>query len=60
LPEILSERLRWIVLYHLSRTNNLPALAHAAVAEVLDRERASGEVVLTEQEQASPWMEVSA
>ncbi len=60
LPEILSERLRWIVLYHLSRTNNLPALAHAAVAEVLDRERSSGEVVLTEQEQASPWMEVSA
>ena len=39
LPELLCDRLRWVVLYHLSRTNNLPALAAAAVAEALERER---------------------
>ena len=59
LPELLSDRLRWIVLYHLSRTNNLPALAHSEVAEVLERERGRTEIVLSEQDQSTAWMEVT-
>ena len=43
LPELVGDRLRWVVLYHLSRTNNLPALAAAAIGEVLDRERCSAQ-----------------
>ncbi len=31
MPDLLCDRLRYLVLYHLSRTNNLPALAAAAV-----------------------------
>ena len=38
LPELVSDRLRWVMLYHLSQTNNLPALAAAAVSEALARE----------------------
>lgn len=58
LPDLLGDRLRWVVLYHLSRTNNLPALAHAAVAAALERERCSAEVVLSDQFEPSPWLEV--
>jgi phosphoribosyl 1,2-cyclic phosphodiesterase len=60
LPEMLTDRLRWIVLYHLSRTNNLPALAHASVAEVLEREGSRATVTIADQDQPSAWMEVSA
>jgi len=59
LPELLTERLRWVVLYHLSRTNNLPALAAAVIAEALAREGARAEVALTNQCDPTPWMEVS-
>jgi phosphoribosyl 1,2-cyclic phosphodiesterase len=59
LPELLTERLRWVVLYHLSRTNNLPALAAAVIAEALGREGARAEVALTNQFDPTPWMEVS-
>ncbi len=58
LPELLSERLRWVVLYHLSRTNNLPALAAAAVGEALAREGCPALFVLSEQFQPTPWLEV--
>jgi phosphoribosyl 1,2-cyclic phosphodiesterase len=60
LPEMLHDRLRWVVLYHLSRTNNLPALAHATVSEVLEREGSKAGVALADQDQPSDWMEVSA
>jgi phosphoribosyl 1,2-cyclic phosphodiesterase len=59
LPELLSDRLRWVVLYHLSRTNNLPGLAAATLGEVLDRERCGARLAVTEQDHPSPWLEVS-
>ncbi len=58
LPELLSDRLRWVVLYHLSQINNLPALAAQAIGEQLDREGARAEVTLTWQDQTSPWLDV--
>jgi phosphoribosyl 1,2-cyclic phosphodiesterase len=58
LPELLCERLRWVVLYHLSRTNNLPVLAAATVGEALAREGCAAGVEVTGQHQPSPWLEV--
>jgi phosphoribosyl 1,2-cyclic phosphodiesterase len=59
LPELMTDRLRCVVLYHLSETNNLPALAAAAVGEVLDRERCSARMVVAEQDHPSPGLEVT-
>ncbi len=59
LPELMTDRLHSVVLYHLSETNNLPALAAAAVGEVLDRERCAARLVVAEQDNPSPWLEVS-
>ncbi|HEX9941578.1 MAG TPA: MBL fold metallo-hydrolase [Thermoanaerobaculia bacterium] len=59
LPELLGDRLRWVVLYHLSRTNNLPALAAAAVGEALDREGCPARLAITEQDHPTPWLEVT-
>jgi phosphoribosyl 1,2-cyclic phosphodiesterase len=56
--ELAGDRLRWVVLYHLSSTNNLPALAAAAVGEVLSRLGAATEVALSEQDRPTPWLEV--
>ncbi|MEO8197668.1 MAG: MBL fold metallo-hydrolase [Thermoanaerobaculia bacterium] len=58
LPELLAARLRFVVLYHLSRTNNLPALAAAEVAETLAREGSSAEIVISSQFEPSSWLEV--
>jgi len=58
LPELVSARLRWLVLYHLSRTNNLPALAAAEIGETLAREGSPALLVLSEQFQPTPWLEV--
>jgi len=58
LPELLGDRLRWVVLYHLSQTNNLPALAVAEIGEALAREGAAAEIALTEQDRPTPWLEV--
>jgi len=59
LPELVGDRLRWVVLYHLSRTNNLPTLAAAAVGEALDREGCPAQMAVTEQDHPTPWLEVS-
>lgn len=59
LPELMGDRLRWVVLYHLSRTNNLPALAAAAIGEALDREGCTAQMAVTEQHHPTPWLEVS-
>jgi phosphoribosyl 1,2-cyclic phosphodiesterase len=59
LPELLCGRLRWVVCYHLSRTNNLPALAAAVVTEALSREGSGAQVAVTCQAEPTPWMEVS-
>jgi phosphoribosyl 1,2-cyclic phosphodiesterase len=58
LAELLSDRLQTVVLYHLSRTNNLPALALDTVGERLDRERASLDLVVSSQFQPTPWIEI--
>jgi len=60
LPELINDRLRWVVLYHLSRTNNLPALAAAAIGEALDRERCPAQLAVTDQNRPTPWLEVTS
>lgn len=60
LPELLCSRLRTLVLYHLSRVNNTVALASATVREALDRAGARTEVVVADQFQPTPWMEVAS
>ncbi len=57
-PELLCDRLRWVVLYHLSRTNNLPVLAAEAVLEALDREGSPARICVTEQDQPSGWLDL--
>jgi phosphoribosyl 1,2-cyclic phosphodiesterase len=59
LPELMTDRLRWVVLYHLSETNNLPALAAAAIEEVLERETCRAQLSVAEQDHPSPWLEVT-
>ncbi len=58
LAELLCDRLRTVVLYHLSRTNNLPALAAATVGEALAREGSPLDVVVSSQDEPTAWMEV--
>lgn len=59
LREILSERLQWVVLYHLSRTNNMPVLAEQAVARVLDLGVARTEICVAEQSRPTPWLRMT-
>ena len=59
LPELVGDRLGWVVLYHLSRTNNLPALAAAAVGETLAREGCRARLAITQQDHPTPWLEVT-
>ncbi len=60
MAELLSHRLRFVVLYHLSRTNNLPALAAAEIGEALEREGASIDIAVADQVRPTPWLEVGA
>jgi phosphoribosyl 1,2-cyclic phosphodiesterase len=60
LPELLTGRLEWVALYHLSRTNNLPALAAETIGETLARESCSARLAVTEQDRPTPWLEVTA
>jgi phosphoribosyl 1,2-cyclic phosphodiesterase len=59
LPELVGDSLRWVVLYHISRTNNLPALAAAAIGETLDREGCPAQIAVTKQDHPTPWLEVT-
>lgn len=59
LPELLCDRLRWLVLYHLSRTNNLPALAAATLGEALARAGCGARLEVSSQHQPTPWLEVT-
>ena len=58
LPELVGERLRWVVLYHLSRTNNLPLLAEEEVTTELERAGSRAEVRISSQFEPTPWLEV--
>jgi len=60
LAELVSDRLRWVVLYHLSQTNNLPALALHAVGEKLVAEGSRAEPVMTRQDAPTEWLEIGA
>jgi phosphoribosyl 1,2-cyclic phosphodiesterase len=60
LPELLSERLRTLVLYHLSRINNTAALAAATVGESLDRAGSRTAVVVADQFEPTSWLEVAS
>lgn len=60
LTELVGERLRSVVLYHLSRTNNLPALAAQAVEERLAAAGSRAAVVVTAQDEPTSWVEVGA
>ncbi len=56
--ELADDRLRSVVLYHLSGTNNLPALAAQAMGERLDRAGSPAQIVLSQQDKPTPWVEV--
>jgi phosphoribosyl 1,2-cyclic phosphodiesterase len=60
LPELLSERLRALVLYHLSRVNNTAALAAATVGETLERAGSRAGLVVSDQFQPTSWLEVAS
>ena len=60
IESVISERLSDVVLYHLSTTNNLPDLAHDAVAGTLRRLGAEVAVTLTQQNEPTGWLEVAA
>ena len=55
-----SDRLSWVVLCHLSETNNSPDTAATSVQPVLDRRRSSARLVVAEQHRPGPWLEVGA
>jgi phosphoribosyl 1,2-cyclic phosphodiesterase len=58
IPELLSDRLGWIVLYHLSRTNNLPQLAAESVGEQLVREGSDARLCVSSQLEPTAWLAV--
>lgn len=60
LPELLSDRLRHLVLYHLSRTNNRPVVAESEIGEALAREGCTAEIVVSDQLQPTGWIELRA
>ncbi len=60
IPELVGDRLRWVVCYHLSQTNNSPALAADSIAEILDREGCRARVELTWQDRPSGWIDLTA
>ena len=52
--------MQWLVLYHLSRTNNMPALALESAAEALSRNGSPAQLCVANQFEPTPWMEVAA
>ena len=59
LIELLGDRLKTVLPYHLSRTNNRPELAIEAVGERLDREGSGARTVLTYQDRPTDWVSVA-
>ncbi len=58
LARVLCDELQFVVLYHLSRTNNRPALAEASIGEELHRNGSQARLLLTRQTEPSTWLEV--
>ena len=59
LEELMHDNLQWVVLYHLSQTNNQPAIAAALVGEELDRLRSPTRLTVSGQSEPTQWIEVS-
>lgn len=59
IPELVCDRLRWVVCYHLSQTNNAPELAAEAVGEALAVEGSAARVALTDQGRPTDWLSLS-
>jgi phosphoribosyl 1,2-cyclic phosphodiesterase len=57
--DLVSDRLERVVLYHLSRTNNFPALAAATIGEALAREGSSAEICVTDQHEPTGWLDLA-
>jgi phosphoribosyl 1,2-cyclic phosphodiesterase len=53
---LLGDDLHTVVLYHLPRINNLPALAYEAVAAAVERTGSRARVELSDQFEPTPWM----
>ncbi|MEM8994318.1 MAG: hypothetical protein AAGF23_05945, partial [Acidobacteriota bacterium] len=58
LPELVSDRLEAVILYHLSRTNNEASIASEAVGASLEAEGCNARVLVTSQDQPTPWIEI--
>lgn len=58
--DLVSDHLELVVLYHLSRTNNLPGLAAATIGEALADEGSDAEICLTDQHQPTEWLNLEA
>lgn len=58
LRELVGDRLRWVVAYHLSQVNNDPALAAEAIGEELDRLGSVARVRISSQDEPGPWLEI--
>lgn len=58
--DLVCDRLHLVVLYHLSRTNNVPDLAAATVGEALDREGSTAEICVSNQHEPTEWLQVGA
>ena len=60
ISELDTHHMQWLVLYHLSRTNNMPALALESAAEALSRNGSPAQLCVANQFEPTPWMEVAA
>lgn len=58
LRDLVSDRLEMVVLYHLSRTNNIPGLAAATIGEALAALGSEAEICVADQHQPTEWLEV--
>jgi phosphoribosyl 1,2-cyclic phosphodiesterase len=56
--ELVGDRLAWVVLYHLSKVNNQPAIAEETVGEALAKVGARAELHVSSQTVPLPWMEI--
>lgn len=54
--ELLDDRLRTLVLYHLSRTNNRPEVAEAEMLELFTRVGGAPRLEVSEQFEPGPWL----
>ncbi len=59
IEDLVCDRLQQIVLYHLSQTNNLPALAAATVGEALESCGSEATTIVSVQDQPTSWLEVA-